>query len=263
MVACNRVMRPIGGAVRPLCAGHWISIGLSSQRRLRFGLLLGIALGQALLARGQELTDVRSRGVLAGTLADREFERQVYVALDRIASIDHSSLTVEGLLSLVSQQTGIALAIDKPSLEAAGIAVDREIALSPGSMPVRAMLDIGLRQCELTWAIRDDRVLITTMAQAETLLTIRVYEVLDLVRSEDQQGEFLDFDALTEVISSSVDPTTWEDVGGAASIKPFYNAGSLVIRQTCDGHEQIAGLLDALRVARREVGRRGPTSRAG
>ena len=56
-----------------------------------------------------------------------------------------------------------------------------------------------------------------------------------------------DFDTLIELITSTIAPDTWDEVGGAGAIEPFPVNLSLVISQTQEVHEQIADLLDQLR----------------
>lgn len=56
-----------------------------------------------------------------------------------------------------------------------------------------------------------------------------------------------DFDSLIDLITTTVQPTTWDDVGGAGSIAPFETNLSLVISQTQDVHDEIADLLQQLR----------------
>lgn len=56
-----------------------------------------------------------------------------------------------------------------------------------------------------------------------------------------------DFDALIELITTTIAPTTWDEVGGPGSIAPFETNLSLVISQTQEVHDQIADLLEQLR----------------
>ncbi len=56
-----------------------------------------------------------------------------------------------------------------------------------------------------------------------------------------------DFDSLISLITSTIQPETWDDVGGPGSIAPFETNLSLVIRQTEEVHEEIADLLEQLR----------------
>lgn len=56
-----------------------------------------------------------------------------------------------------------------------------------------------------------------------------------------------DFDSLIDLITSTIQPNTWDDVGGAGSIAPFEPNLSLVVSQTQEVHEQIVDLLEQLR----------------
>ena len=51
-----------------------------------------------------------------------------------------------------------------------------------------------------------------------------------------------DFSSLTEMISSTIAPDSWDSVGGPASMRAHETTLSLVIRQTQKIHEEIADL---------------------
>jgi general secretion pathway protein D len=56
-----------------------------------------------------------------------------------------------------------------------------------------------------------------------------------------------DFDSLIELVTATVAPESWDEVGGPGSIAPHAGNLSLVISQTQEIHEQIADLLEQLR----------------
>ncbi|MGA2035469.1 MAG: hypothetical protein ABSG68_24740, partial [Thermoguttaceae bacterium] len=60
-------------------------------------------------------------------------------------------------------------------------------------------------------------------------------------------GNQADFDSLIDLITSTVQPTTWDTVGGPGSIAPFETNLSLVVSQTQEVHEEIVDLLEQLR----------------
>jgi general secretion pathway protein D len=60
-------------------------------------------------------------------------------------------------------------------------------------------------------------------------------------------GQQADFDSLIDLITSTIQPTTWDEVGGPGSIAEFATNLSLVISQTQEVHEQIVDLLEQLR----------------
>lgn len=56
-----------------------------------------------------------------------------------------------------------------------------------------------------------------------------------------------DFDSLTELLTSTIAPSSWEEAGGAGAIRRNETTLSLVIRQTQRVHEEIRDLLEQLR----------------
>lgn len=60
-------------------------------------------------------------------------------------------------------------------------------------------------------------------------------------------GAAADFDSLIDLITSTIQPTTWDEVGGPGSIAGFETNLSLVVSQTQDVHEEIVDLLEQLR----------------
>src|SRR6185295_19004044 len=60
-------------------------------------------------------------------------------------------------------------------------------------------------------------------------------------------GVIADFDSLIELITTTIDPDSWDDVGGPGSIAEFATNLSLVISQTQETHDKIDRLLAQLR----------------
>jgi general secretion pathway protein D len=60
-------------------------------------------------------------------------------------------------------------------------------------------------------------------------------------------GAQADFDTLIELITATIAPTTWDEVGGPGSVAGFDTNLSLVVSQTQEVHEEIVDLLEQLR----------------
>jgi len=60
-------------------------------------------------------------------------------------------------------------------------------------------------------------------------------------------GTQADFDSLIELITSTVQPQSWTEMGGPGSIAPFETNLSIVVSQTQEVHEEIVDLLEQLR----------------
>jgi hypothetical protein len=69
---------------------------------------------------------------------------------------------------------------------------------------------------------------------------VRVYPLRD----------FTDGEALLRVITTTIEPQSWTERGGAATAVYFAEGKSLVIKQTGDAHKEIQELLSALRDAK-------------
>ncbi len=79
---------------------------------------------------------------------------------------------------------------------------------------------------------------------------IKVYPVAGLTDAPDPEQK--EADALMRVITRTIDPTSWGEMGGNGSIQYLQSAGSIIVRQTPDNHKQVQELLDALRKNRTE-----------
>lgn len=92
----------------------------------------------------------------------------------------------------------------------------------------------------------------------DSRILAKVYDVPDLVMPPGQpefstsgRGTPLklgaNFDTLNDLITSTVAPHSWKDVGGEGEIEAFAPNHSLVISQSQDVHDEIAALLKTLR----------------
>ena len=80
----------------------------------------------------------------------------------------------------------------------------------------------------------------------------RVYDVEDLVSTGP--GGPKDFDSLVEVVTTTIEPNSWDDVGGPGSIKEFDSIGeqhsAVIIMQREDLHAQVEKLFSQIRAIR-------------
>jgi hypothetical protein len=114
------------------------------------------------------------------------------------------------------------------------------------------VLDELVAASQLAWTfdIEGDSLLITNREDEEARLLTRIYDVSDLPSYRDKHGEGVpDYDAIIDVITSSVAPTTWDDVGGIGRIGHFARPGvrAIIISHTWQTHLKIESLLADLR----------------
>jgi hypothetical protein len=130
---------------------------------------------------------------------------------------------------------------------------------------LKSALRLLLHKLGLTYTIQDEVLLITTPEQADSMLETKVYPVADLVLpagATTEPGGQADFDALIDLLTSTVKPTCWDSVGGPGSVVPFENGMSIVVSQTQDVQEEIETVLEKLRKVKRDTGVAGLPARA-
>jgi len=172
-------------------------------------------------------------------------------ALKRRGSIDAVEMPLREFADRLSQQFGVPFDVSWKKLEDAGVNRDARINKRLESIPLQAILQHGLREVELTFAIRNHVILITTPDEAESELTTKIYPVRDLVayRFADSGKHRYDedYDSLIDLITTTIAPQSWDTVGGPGSISSFGNASSLVVSQSDEVHRAIEPLLVKLR----------------
>jgi hypothetical protein len=148
----------------------------------------------------------------------------------------------------------IEIQIDRKALEDLNVATNVPVTKSVRGVSLRAALRLLLKDLCLTWIIRDEVLLITTLEEADNQLDTKVLDVADLVVCRDKDGKLWDdYDTLIDAITSVVKPATWEQLGGPGSITgaSLSTAKVLIVSQTQDAHEQIAELLAYIRAVAR------------
>ena len=79
--------------------------------------------------------------------------------------------------------------------------------------------------------------------------TYRVTDLADVVTTPS--GDIESWSSLIQIITRTIDPESWADVGGPGSIQEFPPSKSLVINQTGENHDRIEALFAELRQSRK------------
>ena len=180
-------------------------------------------------------------------------EARIIDALDEPCDINVAEEPLFRVIRRLSEQHHVQIHLDERALEESGCGRDTPITRSIKGMSLRTVLKLVLDELDLTYVLRNEVLTITSKTEAENMLTAKIYPVFDLVvrppgAATNRPG--LDFQPLIEDITSTIAPTTWDDVGGPGGIRGFANSAAIVISQTTAVHEEIADFLQALREAR-------------
>lgn len=197
------------------------------------------------LALGQTSFSVTSDG--------GQSQAKIEKALLQRGDFDVTEVPLRDVVSRLAEQFNVQIVISIKKLEEASVSQDTPITKQLTDLTLGSILKLILKDLELTFVVRNEVLSITTPEDAESQLDARVYPVLDLVTQRTRSrkdGAVGDYDLLMAVILSTVAPDSWDDVGGPGAIDVLENAGALVVSQTREVHEQIDGLLAALRKAK-------------
>lgn len=176
---------------------------------------------------------------------------RIFAALDIRKDWVQTNASLDEALSEIEAAIGIDVVLDPEAERLAGPFSTMSISLSDAT--ARATMDARLLPDELTWTILDDLILVTSHEYADAHWQSNVYDVADF--HEPRGDGDVDFDDLINLITSTIDPSSWTDVGGTGCI-PEFESGRLkvlVIAQTPQNHAAIAKLLADLRALRAQT----------
>jgi hypothetical protein len=176
-----------------------------------------------------------------------KLEQQVQRAMAGPVSLSFHDAPLEEVIERVKEKSGLQIVLDRKALADAGLGSDAPLALDISGISLRAALRLILDAMDLCWVIQDEVVLITTKVEAENMLATKIYDVVDLV--EGARCKSADFKPLLELITSTIAPTTWDEVGGPAAITSLEmpDIRAVVVSQTEEVHYDISVLLKTLR----------------
>lgn len=162
--------------------------------------------------------------------------------LERSTAMDFVDTPLSEVMAFLKDFHQIQIQFDQPALEETGVAIDTPVTRDLKGIELRSALRLLLEPLDLTYVVKNQVLLITSLDVASEMLERRAYPVADLVRKPDGSA---DYSGLIRVITSTIKPDSWEEAGGPARIVPY--RGTLVIGQLEAVHDDIAKLLRMLR----------------
>jgi hypothetical protein len=178
----------------------------------------------------------------------QETSTAVFARLQRPATIDCQQMPLGELAQFLAHEHDVPLVLSHKKLEEASLSSQTPITAKLFGMSLHSLLVHVAKELELTFVVRDGVVQITTPEDAESQLIIVAYPVHDLVSVppfNPRDARYRDFDSLIELITATIRPDSWDDVGGPGPIDSI--GGYLLIAQTQDVHAQIESLLAGIR----------------
>lgn len=167
--------------------------------------------------------------------------RRLDKQLDNVTSLLFIDDALDQVLQKISTDNNLTLILDVRALEDVGLAPDEPVTLDLKNVRLRTGLTLMLERAELTFVNCGEFLRITTQEAAEGKLLTRIYW-LDGVGTHDME-------TLVATIQASVQPNSWEMMGGASTITPLtlQRRKALVVSTTTDLHHEIDAMLEVLR----------------
>lgn len=195
-----------------------------------------------------------------GGAEEPEAAKKIEQALSIPITLEFAETPLADVVSFLGDSQRVNVVLDQKALDESGIGSDTPVTMRLKEVSFESALELLLNPLDLTWMIRRDVLVITTPERAEAALETKVYPVADLVSKDEEEGG-LTLDDLADTIASTVDPSSWDEAGGAGAVRALAlpRGGVLVIAQTCPVHRKIAALLRDLRAAGGAPGEARPT----
>ena len=171
--------------------------------------------------------------------------------LEKRVSLAASDVSLSEAIDRVAGQLYGNVLVDHRALEEVGLDADKlEVRVAASDVPARLVLQRLLSDVDLVWQYRDGVVMITTPEAAEEMLTRAIFPVYDLIpeaHSESSDATLGAIEKIADAIQTTIDPESWEVLGGPGAIAKFSQPAALVVSQTRENLLEIAGLLRAMR----------------
>jgi hypothetical protein len=174
-------------------------------------------------------------------------------ALTKKIEWNFEEMPLADVAEVLHKELKIPIRLDTKALNDLGITPETTITFKMSGISAKTALKLLLGDLGLTTIIDDEVLIITSPDVADCQLITVIYDVSDLPAYRRANGKTVpDYDALSDVITRTIKPTTWDEVGGQGSVQPFESGEvqALVVSQTREVQDEILNLLAGLRKLR-------------
>lgn len=184
--------------------------------------------------------DQRVREILAQPVSD--------------AGLDFADVPLNEVLENLKDEHGVEVRMDRAALEDLGVSEDEPVTITLRNVRIDTALEAVLSPLELDYLIVDGVVVVTSREGAYEHPVTAVYPVADLqapAASGNRAEGAGELAGLADLLTTVVEPESWSEKGGMGEIRSS-SASVLVVYQTQRVHDQIARLLETLRLVKAE-----------
>ena len=187
----------------------------------------------------------RGIGISRWINVDEDAEKEIAEWLEDSISIEYYETPLDISLQKLSDDRGLSVFLDRQALEDVGLTTDTSVTITLNDVGLANALDLMLGDLDLTYTVRGETLSITTVDAVDSQLLSRVYWL--------EGTGFLsgNSDSLIDSIQASINPNSWEAVGGPATVSLLDSGDSvrpaIVVSNTYRTHRQIEEFIAALR----------------
>lgn len=178
-----------------------------------------------------------------------ETEQKIVESLNKPTTLNWNGRPLDEALQDLANVLDQKLFLDKKSIEDLGIDLRKPVTLQANGVSARTVLRQVLAAHGLTFVVKDQVIQVVDVEKAKNMLVTRVYYLGDVVQGvgpfgdATRWGPFLDFqqtmanvETVIKTIKGSIDPLTWRENGGPASITFHVPSMSLIVRASAEVH---------------------------
>ena len=181
--------------------------------------------------------------------------------LSKKGSFQFTETPLNNFVSQLREKYVMNVVIDYHALKEKNIGADSPVSINLKNVSVRSALELAIRPLGLNWTIYCETLVISTPSAIQSMQSISVYDITDLVTVAGEQGKTSEEpEKFIDLITSTASPESWENTGGHGTIQLVSTGAAklLVVSQDYRVQRQVAGLLSDLHDAAKQ---RAPTAR--
>lgn len=179
-------------------------------------------------------------------------EKKIIESLNKPVKVDWNNRPFDEALQDLSNSLDQKLFLDKKSVDDLGIDLRKPVSLQANGVAARTVLRQMLAAQGLTFVIKDQVIQVVDVEKAKNMLVTRVYYLGDVVQGVgpfagsltwgplvDFQQTMANVEEIMKSITKSIDPLSWKENGGPASITFHFPSMSIIVRASSEVHAAI------------------------
>lgn len=148
-------------------------------------------------------------------------------------------MPLEDAVGALSESHDIPIVVDGRAMEEIGLSPDTPVNLDLKNVSLRSFLRLMLRDLDMTYTVKNEVLLITTMEAAERNQVLQTYVFPESLTDRAEK--------IVTVLTATVQPDQWSTLGGPCSVGVIDNV--LVVSASERVHEDVQDFLEKVEQA--------------